>query len=115
MDCKRQKEINLRYFHYNIIKIITSILFQAKDVETTLKNVPHPIEAQVVAVEKLITDIVEEMKVTPDMMRTRKEVVKELNKLLAAKVEGWLFFSCVLFCGMCFSKTDYITVDLCCG
>lgn len=63
-------------------------LKEAKDVETTLKNVPSPIEAQVAAVEKLILEIVEEVKVTPDMMRTRKEVVKELNKLLAAKVEG---------------------------
>lgn len=67
---------------------VNAMLLQAKDVETTLKNVPSPIEAQVAAVEKLILEIVEEVKVTPDMMGTRKEVVKELNKLLAAKVEG---------------------------
>ncbi|XP_071539111.1 terminal uridylyltransferase 7-like isoform X2 [Panulirus ornatus] len=63
-------------------------LKEAKDVETTLKNVPSATDAHIAAIDKLIKSIAEQIKVTQEKTRQRREVVAELNDLLTAKVEG---------------------------
>ena len=56
--------------------------------DTSLKNMPLPSEAQLAAVDKLVKSVAEEMKVTPAVMQQRQEVVTQLNSLLVSKVEG---------------------------
>lgn len=63
-------------------------LKETKDIDTSLKNMPLPSEAQIAAIEKLVQSVAEDMKVSPDMMQKRREVVTQLNKLLISKVEG---------------------------
>lgn len=66
------------------------LFFQAKDLETTLRNLPPATDAHVSAVDKLITSVSEEMKATEETIITRRELVSQLNDLLAAKVKGTL-------------------------
>lgn len=63
-------------------------LKEAKDLETTLKNVPAATDMHVAALDKLITSISEEMKATPELISTRSKLVLQLNDLLVAKVKG---------------------------
>uniref|UniRef100_A0A0P4WEV4 CCHC-type domain-containing protein n=1 Tax=Scylla olivacea TaxID=85551 RepID=A0A0P4WEV4_SCYOL len=63
-------------------------LKEAKDLETTLKNVPSATDMHVAALDKLITSVSEEMKATQEMISTRSKLVSQLNDLLVAKVKG---------------------------
>ena len=72
------------------ILLFVALLFQAKDLETTLKNVPAATDIHVAALDKLITSVSEEMKAMPEIISTRSKLVSQLNDLLVAKVKGML-------------------------
>ncbi|CAL4180474.1 unnamed protein product, partial [Meganyctiphanes norvegica] len=63
-------------------------LKDARDAETTLKNVPCPTPAHIVAIDALVKSIAEEYQVTPEMRQQRFDVVEELSNLLDAKAIG---------------------------
>lgn len=73
------------------------LLFQAKDLETTLKNLPPPKDTHIAAIDKLVTSVSEKMKATTEVINTRKELVSQLNDLLATKVKGMLSLFRIMF------------------
>lgn len=87
-------------------------LKEAKDLETTLKNLPPATDAHVSAVDKLITSVSEQMKATPETITTRRELVSQLNDLLATKVKGCrLEMVGSSICGFCL-KTSDVNIDI---
>lgn len=87
-------------------------LKEAKDLETTLKNLPPATDAHVSAVDKLITSVSEQMKATPETITTRRELVSQLSDLLATKVKGCrLEMVGSSICGFCL-KTSDVNIDI---
>lgn len=66
------------------------LFFQAKDLETTLRNLPPIKDTHIAAIDKLVTSVSEKMKATAETITTRKELVAEFSDLLATKVKGLL-------------------------
>lgn len=71
-----------------IVTIFVFPIHQAKDLETTLKNLPPPSEAQVAAIDKLINSLAEEWQVDKAMAKQRQEVVTQLSNLLMERIKG---------------------------
>ncbi|KAK4314793.1 hypothetical protein Pmani_013939 [Petrolisthes manimaculis] len=63
-------------------------LKEAKDLETTLKNLPTATEVQVAAIDKLINSLAEEWRVDKVMAKQRQEVVTQLGNLLMDRIKG---------------------------
>ncbi|KAG0710685.1 Terminal uridylyltransferase 4 [Chionoecetes opilio] len=63
-------------------------LKEARDLETTLKNVPSPTDVHVATIDKLIVAVSEEITAPPELITTRRKLVSQLNDLLIAKVKG---------------------------
>ncbi|KAK7072353.1 Terminal uridylyltransferase 4 [Halocaridina rubra] len=87
-------------------------LKEAKNVDTSLKNMPVPTDVHVTVIDRLVRSVAEELQVSPQMMEQRKEVVAQLNDLLTSKVEGChLEMVGSSLSGFCL-KTSDINIDI---